>query len=376
MVICSQEEEYRGVTMYIKPTYAVVMPMRMRDRLPLTELQKENMKNLAKNQIKGELSRKAMRRLINSVNWLVAAAPKKKVYSKILRKTFNFKVNFITLTLPGHTQEISDHHFKKILLHNFINRARYQFGLKNFVWKVESQKNGKIHAHFLTDTFIDYKTLRSVWNEILIKNNLMDSYTAKHKNLSFEEYQQLYNPEGKKDLMRMKKAYYEGVSSGWTNPNSTDVKALKNDKNIAGYMAKYMAKNEENRRPINGRLWSCSYSIAQANKSSIDIPYGADYESLESFFNKDIEFSEIQSNPNNLGMSKKVGEIFFLNHNHWMQTIKGSIHEFYKKILFNIRHNIDFDMFKEKVVEPIQSYVYTPPEDDFSNKSTQLSCPF
>jgi hypothetical protein len=352
------------------------MPRRMRERGPLTELQRENLKNLERNSSNGTLSKKAMRRLINSVNWLIAAAPKKKVYSKELRKSFNFKVNFITLTLPGETQMISDHKFKKVLIHNFINTARYRWNLKNFVWKVETQKNGKIHAHFLTDTFIDYRSLRKVWNTILDKNNLLSEYQFKHQNLTFNEYNNLYNPDNKKEIAKVKKAYYEGVKSNWSNPNSTDVKALKNDKNIAGYMAKYMAKNEDSRRKIKGRIWSCSYSIAQANKLSVDIPYAADFDSLESFFSKDIEYHEIHSNPENPLLRKKVGEIFFLNHNKWMHTIKGKIQEVYKTALFNIRNCIDFDAFKEVIDTSINTYKYTPPEVVADFIGVQLECPF
>ena len=48
MIICTQEKELAGVNVYLKPTYAVVMPARTRERGPLTEMQKNNMKHLQK----------------------------------------------------------------------------------------------------------------------------------------------------------------------------------------------------------------------------------------------------------------------------------------------------------------------------------------
>src|SRR5699024_1370876 len=139
-------------------------------------------------------------KLRNSINWLVASSKKKKVYSEKRKRHYYFKVNFVTLTLPSSVQNISDHKFKSVLLHNFINQMRYRYGMKNFVWKVETQENGNIHAHFTTDTYLPWDGVRFVWNRILIKNDLMHEYTNKHLAMSFDDYNKTYNAEGKHDI--------------------------------------------------------------------------------------------------------------------------------------------------------------------------------
>src|SRR5690606_15700456 len=187
---------------------------------------------------------KASRRLSNAVNWLIASAKNKYIFDKESGKKFTFKINFITLTLPTTDHNISDHYFKSKLLHNFINTCRYKHDLKNYVWKVETQENGNIHAHFTTDTFIHWKDLRDIWNRILIKHGVMESYTKKHKSIDFDEYVFLYGSRKNSDLKKLRKAYDFGVSTNWESPNTTDVHAVHKVKDIASYIATYMSKKE------------------------------------------------------------------------------------------------------------------------------------
>jgi len=343
MSIIASNEEVRGINVYIKPTYAVVLPARDRERGPLTELQKLNLQNLVKNTPEGELSKKAQTRLVNSVNWLVASARKKYIYDKTLNKRFAFRVNFVTLTLPTFEHGITDHKFKAVLLHAFINSCRYRYDLKNFVWKVEAQANGNIHAHFTTDTYLPWRGIRDVWNKILEKHGVIEKYRAKFRAMSEMEYVARNMIGNDTPLDVLHKRYHLGQSTDWSDPNTTDVHAVHKVKDIGAYLAKYMSKKEEGRRKLKGRLWSCSYSIAKANKLSISIPFQVNTDALRTFFNDAIGFKALEIKDKMTGLPRKVGEIFLFNLSDWFTIITGPIAEVYKKTLFNIRNNIDVD---------------------------------
>lgn len=347
--------------LHVKPTYAVCMPYREPRSRSLSESQRENMRNLQDNKHQGKLSAKATRRLANSVNWLIASAKKKYIFDKETNKRFSFKVNFITLTLPCSSQTISDHHFKSKLLHNFINTCRYKYGLKNFVWKVEAQANGNIHAHFTCDTFIHWKDLRRTWNTILLKNGLLEEYHNKHKSMTFEDYLSTYDPAAQKDINAMRKAFNHGTDTNWLDPNSTDIHAVNSLRDIAAYLASYMSKKEDGRRPIKGRLWGCSYNLSSENKLVIELHGSADQDILQPLFNSEIKYKQIEGIDKLSGNPYYVGEIFFYKLSDWGKIISGRLLQAYREHLFNIRHNIDIVALKNSLKPPAQNkYTFIP----------------
>jgi hypothetical protein len=317
--------------LHIQPTYAVCVPQRLPSNYLRSEKQLKNEQNLRKNKPKEQMSRKAVRRLTNSVNWLVASAKQKWI----------FKVNFITLTLPTLDHNLTDHQFKKDLLHNFINTCRAAYGLKNYVWKVEAQANGNIHAHFTTDTFIHWKDVRKVWNRILDKKGIIDSYRNKHAAMSFEQYCQVYSPNGERDIKQLQSSFSAGCSSNWSDPNSTDVHAVHKVKDIAAYLAKYMSKNEDDRRSIKGRLWGCSYNLSETNKLIVEIQGSQDNEVISELFKPEIAYKELTAISSLTKLPFRVGEIFFYKISDWGTVIRGKLLEIFDKHRFNIRYNID-----------------------------------
>lgn len=338
--------------LHIKPTYTVYMPQRSRSvRLP-SAAQLKNMENLqlAPNRVKSagtgevrknQLSKKAVRRLTNSVNWLVASARSKKVFERATNKRFSFKINFVTLTVPTENQTFSDHFFKSVLLHNFINTCRSKFGLQNYVWKVEAQKNGTIHAHFTTDTFIHWKDLRNVWNRILLKNGLLEEYREKHQNMSFDQYVKLYNPEGKRDESKMLAAYKFGVSTNWEQPNSTDVHAVSKVKNISAYLAKYMSKNEDDRREIKGRLWGCSVHLSETNKLIVEICGDEGQSTVAPLYDERIKLKEIEVVNKKTGSVFTAGHLFLYKMQDWGEILNGELLRRYNEHRFKIRNTVN-----------------------------------
>lgn len=322
--------------LHIYPTYIVTQQERLLTSRGRTAKQINNERNLRNNRHSGELSDKAQSRIKNAVNWMVAAAKWKRVYDKATRKHYFFKINLITLTLPTTDHKISDHYFKSVLLKKFINNCRYNYGLANYVWKVEAQANGNIHAHFTTDTFIHWKHIRRTWNKILAKEGLIDTFEAKH---------------------------------GHRDPNSTDVKAVKKMKNLAAYLCKYFSKNEKDRRRIKGRIWMCSHALSHRNALKVETDPHDQKGYLKSLMNKKIVHKVLKSLPNALGHCRRVGELFLIKPGQWRNLISGALRQVYEDHLFKIRNAIRpfFDYSRYNDLYDIQEMAINPYENSQSS---------
>lgn len=300
--------QYLGVTCYIKPNYVVTKPEFDTELKRKSTSQYFNERNLKHNKHNGTISKKAEQRLKNAVNWLVSSAKRKRVFSKEDNKIFYFKVNFITLTLPDTQQQISEKDFKTKLLHPWLIYAQKYFYLKNYIWKLEFQSNGKLHIHITSDTFIHHKKLKDSWNRLLKRNGYLNDF---------------YNKFG----------HYE--------PNSTDVHSVKNIKNLAGYLSKYLSKSDKHTKNIKGKIWGCNQALSEANKCNTTIWQGTEREHLGWLMDKEIQFKQIMSKPNSMGQQMQLAELFILNENIWRNKAIGAIKQAYDNHRFNIRHNLN-----------------------------------
>jgi len=299
-----------GQNLYIKPTYIVSCPEFSFSQKYKSQAFLENTKNLRNNAHNGILSDKATKAIKNAVNWLVFSASDKRVYSKKEKKEFKFKVAFLTLTLPNTKNPITPADFQKKLLNPFLVYIRKYNNLKNYVWKMEYQKNGKLHCHITVDIFIHYAEIRKCWNRLLEKNGYLNEFEAKF---------------------------------GHKNPNSTDIHAVHKIKNIAAYISKYMAKGIGAESNFKGRIWGCSYDLSRANKLSVHIPSPECATELFCLMDKQIKYERIiQCN-----VKKKkevlVGEMFMLNKTNWQKNITGAI-------------KAAFDAQRQKIKSPIQYF--------------------
>lgn len=266
-------------TVSIKPThltfyYQCQNPPGKRGRESVQVIQPKSNKSGA------ELSDKGRKRLVNSINWLHELAEKKRVFNNKTKSYFNFKVNFITLTLPA-LQAHKDTTIKTVCFNNFLTELRKYHGLENYVWRAECQSNGNIHFHLATDTYFHWGVLRRIWNRLLKKLGYIERYRDKFSGLSFKEYCDLVDKEGKQDLSKLLTRYQYGEKTNWSDPNTTDIHSLKKVRNTAAYMAKYMAKkakaNDETddkelkERRICGRTWGRSQSLSKCNSIILDV---------------------------------------------------------------------------------------------------------
>ena len=195
----------------------------------------------------GILSTSARRKLRYYINLLVAQAKWKEAFNYELQKTFRFRVNFITLTLSAPQGSISDKEIKRVCLNNFLNRAKQKFGLRTYVWRAEKQQNGNIHFHITTDVYIHYHALCNLWNEC-------------------------------QELLGFVTRFRERTGS--YRPNSTDVHSVKDVKDLASYLVKYMSKKEKDAQRIEGKVWGCSKNLSSAKKFEVEL-YGAHFEKFK-----------------------------------------------------------------------------------------------
>jgi hypothetical protein len=170
------------------------------------------------------------------------------------------------LTLPS-PQKHTDLELKRLLLNRFLVYIQKKYNVKNFVWKAESQNNGNIHFHILVDRFIKWKKVRAYWNKILDQTGYIEPFFLKY---------------------------------GHRDPNSTDIHGLYKDKqgkqigNIGAYLAKYMSKNEDLKRGIDGRLWGCSDNLKKVESFKILVDGAWDWRQYlrELYLDKKTEFFE------------------------------------------------------------------------------------
>jgi len=216
-------------------------------------------------------------KLKKKINWLYYLAKSKSIKTYNHKEIYNFKIGFITLTLPS-KQKTPTSDCNKLLLNTFLTEIRQRTAMKNYVWRLEFQKNGNVHYHLVTDTYLDFYLVKTVWNKILAHHGYIDSYRDKMQNLSLTDYISKYNKDGKTDYSIMVKRYARNKRENWSNPNSVDVKSVISNKAIANYISKYFSKDsdsdviknehdtDENSKNI--RLWFCSRSLSKLNTVS------------------------------------------------------------------------------------------------------------
>jgi len=224
------------------------------------------------------LSVKASKRIKEKVSWLYELAKSKTVIDSYSKKVLNFRINFITLTLPA-IQKHSTSEITANCLNQFLTECKSKYGLKNYVWRLEFQANGNAHYHIVTDSYICYQDCKLLWNRCIAKLGYIRDYQQKFSAMNFEEYRSNYSNGGKIDFNTLRERYGRGCATGWDSPNTVDVRCVGNAKNISFYIAKYITKASDGSLPqiiqerepqtTNLRLWFCSKSLSALDKIEI-----------------------------------------------------------------------------------------------------------
>lgn len=228
-----------------------------------------------------KLSLAAKKNLMQKINWLYFMA--KSRYKKSISgvEIFNFKMNFITLTLSG-TQKHPTSEITAAIFNQFLVEIREIYKLENYVWRLEFQKNGNVHYHIVTDTFTDFHIVTKIWNRCQAKLGYIQQYQEKHALMSLNDYVTEYSNGGKNSFDTLKHRYLKGKQHNWSTPNSCDVKSVSSGKKIQFYISKYFAKKENVNNSHNSldtkenslglRLWFCSRSLSKLKKITDFVP--------------------------------------------------------------------------------------------------------
>lgn len=213
---------------------------------------------------------------------------------------------FLTLTLPA-KQIHCDNDIKKECFLRFIEwltgdreKGASGWGVKNYIWVAEMQKNGNIHFHLIIDRGLPAKRINEKWNQIIERLGYVTRFRNKQnyiykngwfvrKDMLNERVEQkrkacragsmafkkadAVNDEKKRQL----EAYKNGISCNWNNPPSTKIHAIQNIRKLTAYISKYMTKAPE----VNIKLQDGETLIEENGKYFIETETVEKSESIE-----------------------------------------------------------------------------------------------
>lgn len=223
------------------------------------------------------ISDNAYRTLKRKINWLYYLSKSRRIKTYNGKDIFNFKIAFVTLTLPS-KQKTPTADISQSLLNPFLTEIKQRTKMDNYVWRLEFQKNGNVHYHLVTDTYLDYYLVKKIWNRLLLSKGYISDYQEKMNKLSLSAYISRYEGNTNVTYSDLVKNYARNKRENWTQPNSVDVKSVVSNKAIANYISKYFGKDPGN-NPIkneldtyenskNLRLWFCSRSLSKLKSIS------------------------------------------------------------------------------------------------------------
>lgn len=258
---------------------------------PATERKKEPLKKAFHN---FSISVNSQRNLRDKIQYLFQFAKGRNIKTANGKNLKNFKVCFLTLTLPS-AQKHPTAEITKTCLDEFLQRCRKYLGMRNYVWRLEFQANGNVHYHIVTDTYVCYYWARKEWNSCLEQLGYVSAYANKMNGLSFTDYSSRYADKYNGNAQKLYKSYGDGRANNWRQPNSVDVKSAKGSDNISYYISKYFSKkektavcnsldNESNSFALRLCFWSRSLSACKAESMPLDY-YSADIVNLFTKYN-------------------------------------------------------------------------------------------
>ena len=232
----------------------------------LCKIEKPEYANLTGKRTSFGLSYQTRRKIRDTVSLLGQLSKPRTVYANKTKPIYNFRTNFITLTLPS--KQVHPDQEIKGCLNNFLTTLRTVYGLKNYIWKAELQKNENIHFHLITDIFIPHQAIRYYWNKAVNVLGYVDRYQQIYQNLTLKEYAELRQIETFKAL----NGYQFGNKTNWKSPPTENVKNISNLSQLSYYVSKYVSKDfatEEDTTPEQlarienfGRVWGRSQSLS------------------------------------------------------------------------------------------------------------------
>lgn len=183
------------------------------------------------------LSYQSRKKLQDSISFLHSVSTPRTVQISSRSFIYNFQSSFVTLTLPS-KQSHSDIALKSAL-NTFLTNMRQKFGLKNYVWKAELQRNENIHFHLVFDIYIHHKAIRYYWNLALENLGYISAYQKEWGGLSLQEYADKRGISIHKAIS----GFQNGVATKWRSPGTEQVTAIRSAAQLGYYVSKYLSKS-------------------------------------------------------------------------------------------------------------------------------------
>lgn len=163
----------------------------------------------------GRVNEDVSKRIRKTLDIFLQRSPERMIFNTVTNQQNKFRLSFATLTIPDEKEVDAREAYKglKVFLDHFRRtpaRKAISEQLKSYIWKAELQKRGQIHYHITSNSFLNAYEVRRVWNGVCFRRGWMDTYIKRYGN---------------------------------TNPNSTDIKAVRKINDIQAYLGKYLAKS-------------------------------------------------------------------------------------------------------------------------------------
>lgn len=175
------------------------------------------------------------------------------------KKIITFRINFITLTL-AEQQSVNDEYIKNRLLQPFI-KWLLRKGATAYLWKAETQNNGNIHFHIITNIYIPWRDIRTKWNSLQQDHGFLNNYQNEFGS---------YDPNGTDvhsvykhvDLINNVGSYF-GKLDEWCKRKGTKAK-----KEFTEHPSRWLTDCSDNnlkfpvpKRQVEGRKWAVSNNL-------------------------------------------------------------------------------------------------------------------
>lgn len=175
----------------------------------------------------GKITSGSGKRIRKTVDLLLQISKKVIVWNPILEKKVPHTLSFITLTIPEQERKPEAQEGYKYLLGPWLLKMKRKARLNTYVWKAEFQKNGMLHYHITTPSWIHYQLIKDEWNNLLSTNNLLNEHFKNHRGQF---------------------------------PNSTDIHEVYKSKDLNHYLQKEISKNHQEKK-TTGKVWDCSMNL-------------------------------------------------------------------------------------------------------------------
>lgn len=152
------------------------------------------------------LSKKSQSRIKNYVNLLLATAIEKEIYSRKENKRFKYKIGFATVTIPPDFY-LSDKEIHQTIFKPFIRVLQEKYDLSEYIWKAETQDNGRLHYHITINQWVHWFIINREWRKQIQKHGYN------------------YGDEKRKRA-------------------ATEIHSVHKVKNLGAYLCKYLSKND------------------------------------------------------------------------------------------------------------------------------------